>query len=207
MWYCDFSQLTCSRNCVNLLCSCQCERCHLTSVDMQEAASVQSDISGLIDCFSWVSSILKNVFTLLQRGCYDLIVRQRRKGGLLFEISFFKTALNLCACFMLFFCLQILSSGSQLTFRHKLVSRPPRCRAETMALGFIFSKHLAHSQFQSGPSWKWHKLLFGLPHRSVPLLLFSSGDYWANLSRINGGGEGIPFCTERARNELGTVQA
>lgn len=80
----------------------------------------------------------------------------------------------------------------QLTLWHKLMFRPQSRRAECLTLGFIFSNHLAHSQFQSGPWWKWHKLLFGLPYCTVPLLLFSSWDYWANLRRINRG-EGIPF--------------
>lgn len=118
-------------------------------------------------------------------------VQQRKKRGLLFERSFFKatckSALNLyvpavCrfAVFRLF--LTVLNWPFDINSCLGL-----------WVLGFIFSNHLAHSQFQSSLSWKWHELLFGLPYRSVPLLFFSSGDYWANLSRINGRGEGIPF--------------
>lgn len=55
-------------------------------------------------------------------------------------------------------------------------------------------------QVQSGLLWKCHKLLFGFPHYIVPLLLFSSWDYWAYLSRINGGVEGT-LCTVRGGNE------
>lgn len=53
----------------------------------------------------------------------------------------------------------------------------------------------------------------GSSHRSVPLLLFSSGDYQANLSRIiphwgrRGGGGGIPFVQSSPGNEPRMVQA
>lgn len=123
-------------------------------------------------------------------------VRQRRKTGLLFESSLNHVLLKVCShfkCNLETLCLLYDSfcSCSQLNFPHKLMFRSERWGAEKLAL--IFSNHLAHSQFQSGPLWKWHKLLFSLQSRTVPLLLFSSGDYWANLGRINGGGEGIPF--------------
>lgn len=127
--------------------------------------------------------------------------RQRRKTGLLFESSLnhivfilyghFKCDLEiLCPLYAVLLSQNSFCSCSHLTFWHKLMLR---WRAKTLALGFIFGDHLAHSQFWSGPLWKWHTLLFGLLCRTVPLLLFSSGDYWSNLSRINGEGEGIPF--------------
>lgn len=158
---------------------------------MQEVVCAQSDISGLFECFSWVSSILKKCLRTSTKRMLWPNVRQRKKTGLLFERSFFtapiKMALNLCV--------PALYSSSVPRLFLPVLNWPFDIKSclGLWALSFIFSNHLAHSQFQSSPSWKWHKLLFGLPHRSVPLLLFSSGDYRANLSRINARGEGIPF--------------
>lgn len=42
-----------------------------------------------------------------------------------------------------------------------------------LRLRSLFISHLARSRFQSDSLWKWHKLLFGLPQGSAPLLLLS----------------------------------
>ncbi len=108
----------CSSNGLNLLRSCQCERCHFTSVDMQEMACAQSDISDPFESSFRVSVTLKKP---LHGGCYDLMYSRGGRRGFLFESSVNCAAFNLYSHFEVLRLLYAVplsddSFCSQLTF-------------------------------------------------------------------------------------------